>query len=159
MNTLYVIRHAIAQPRGPEVAEADRALTDKGLARLREALAGMKALGVAPERVLHSPWLRAAQTAERVAKVLGGSLDVTETLLHSPAAPLLAAMGEGAVAVVGHEPWLGELMAWLVTGEAERGGQFPLKKAGLAWLEGPFKPGGMTLRALLPAKALRLAGA
>jgi phosphohistidine phosphatase len=59
------------------------------------------------------------------------------------------------VAVVGHEPWLGELIALLTTGESRHGETIPLKKGGVAILEGAPTPGGMTLRALLPPRVSR----
>ena len=57
------------------------------------------------------------------------------------------------VAVVGHEPWLSELIAWLVVGEpADGDARFRMKKGGVAQLRGTPRPGRMQLRALLPPK-------
>jgi len=57
--------------------------------------------------------------------------------------------------VVGHEPWLGELAAWLAFGDAKHGDALVVKKAGVLWLEGTAVPGGMQLRASIPPKLLR----
>ena len=63
-----------------------------------------------------------------------------------------------AVAVVGHEPHLSTLLAWLVTGEATLGGAFELKKGCVARLEGTATPAGMRLRFLLPPSTMRQMG-
>jgi len=63
----------------------------------------------------------------------------------------------GTVAVVGHEPWLGELIALLAFGDTRHGEVIPLKKGGIAWLDGDAIPGGAILRALLPPRLLRIA--
>jgi phosphohistidine phosphatase len=56
---------------------------------------------------------------------------------------------------VGHEPWLGELVAWLAFGDTRFGEALVIKKAGVLWLEGTAVPGGMQLRASMPPKLLR----
>jgi phosphohistidine phosphatase len=71
-----------------------------------------------------------------------------------PAAALLERLGGERVAVVGHAPWLSELLALLVTGSTQAGGRFVLKKGGVAWLEGDLRAGAMELRALHPPQVL-----
>ena len=53
---------------------------------------------------------------------------------------------------------MSELLAWLLTGSPVAGARFAFKKGGVAWLEGPLRPGGMVLRAYLPPKVLRVLG-
>jgi phosphohistidine phosphatase len=60
-----------------------------------------------------------------------------------------------SVAVVGHEPWLGELIGWLTAGDPRAGEALVIKKGSVSWLEGSAVPGGMSLRALLPPRVLR----
>ena len=60
-------------------------------------------------------------------------------------------------AVVGHEPWLGELVAWLAFGDTRHGEALQIKKASVVWLDGTAVPGGMTLRALLTPRMIRAA--
>jgi len=81
----------------------------------------------------------------------------TELLCQSPRAELLAMIAEHptTVAVVGHEPWLSELVAWLAFGDMRHGEALDLKKAGVVWLDGSAVPGGMSIHALLPPKLLR----
>ena len=57
--------------------------------------------------------------------------------------------------MVGHQSWLGELVAWLAFDDASLGASIDLKKGGVIWLEGTAVPGGMAVRAMLPPKVLR----
>ena len=156
---LFVIRHAIAEDALPEQDDASRELTDDGIRKLRQVVKGLRALDISFDRVLTSPKIRAIQTAERLAPITDGELIVTELLNQGPHAELLAMIAERNedTAVVGHEPWLGELVAWLAFGDTRHGEAIQLKKAGVVWLDGSAVPGGMTLRALLPPRVIRSA--
>ena len=69
---LYLLRHGIAVEPGTIGYEPDseRPLTAKGKTRLRTAACAMEALGLSFDLILSSPFLRAKQTAELVAKDL-----------------------------------------------------------------------------------------
>ena len=163
---LLVIRHAIAAERVEGNDDAARPLTSKGIKRMKAVVRGLDNLGIELTRVLHSPWRRAAETAALLEPIIRGDLRdalvPTELLTGSPKAELLAQIAEqgviGTVAVVGHEPWLGELLTLLAVGDGRHGEAIPLKKSGVAWLDGNATPGGMSLRALVPPRLLRLAG-
>jgi phosphohistidine phosphatase len=157
---LLVIRHAIAAERTPDVADADRPLTDGGRRRFRRVVRGLRALDVTIEVVLSSPWRRARETAAMLARITDERrLPVlTPHLAAPPRAELLSAIavaGAARLAVVGHEPWLGELIAMLTIGDSRHGESIPLKKGGVAILEGTAAPAGMVLRALVPPAFLR----
>lgn len=154
---LLVIRHAVAEDTIASGNDADRALTDAGKAKLRQAVRGLRALELRLDRVLTSPWKRAAQTAALLSPIASGEPIETELLTRPPRAELLALIAERneTTAVVGHEPWLGELIAWLAFGDAKHGDALVIKKSGVAWLDGTPVPGGMHVRALLPPKVLR----
>ena len=154
---LFVVRHAIAEERSSRKDDVARALTPDGRERFERGVKGLERLGLAFDRIDHSPWLRAVQTAELLLPLLDerGSTRVCAELAAPPSGTLLEGLGEGRVAVVGHEPWLSELVAWLVSGDAGDGAGFEMKKGGVAWLEGEPRPGAMTLRALLPPRVLR----
>ena len=79
----------------------------------------------------------------------------TPLLARSPTRQLLELIRGEHVALVGHEPWLGELLAMLCLKEPARSVPIPLKKGAVAILEGEPTAGGMTLRALLPPWLLR----
>lgn len=159
---LLVIRHGIAEERVPHEDDAARRLTRTGERRIRGVVRGLRGLGWKLDRILTSPWLRAARTAELLEKLSRTEADVTELLVRSPSAELLALVSESATtkkhhatAVVGHEPWLGELVGWLAFGDGRFGDGLGLKKGAVVWLEGDVVPGGMTLRGLLPPNVLR----
>lgn len=154
---LFVIRHAIAEDQIPDGEDSTRALTSKGKAKLRRAVDGLRAQGVRFERVLTSPWKRAAQTARLLAPIFDGDPIKTELLAQPPREPLLGLLGEreDTTAVVGHQPWLTQLAAWLAFGEPGFGVSLTLKKAGVLWLDGAPVSGGMRLVAALPPRTLR----
>src|SRR6185436_9554556 len=112
------------------------------------------------ERVLTSPWRRAMQTARMLTPISRDELVATDLLTQKPSTDLLALLSSSSVttAVVGHEPWLGELAAWLAFGDAKHGDALLIKKCDVLWLEGTPVPGGMQLRAALPPKILRALG-
>lgn len=154
---LFVIRHAVAEEAGPDRDDAARELTRAGKAKLRRAVRGLRALEIQFERILTSPWLRAAQTAELLAPIANHGPVTTELLTRPPRAELLALIADrnATTAVVGHEPWLGELVAWLAFGDTRHGDALDIKKGGVLWLEGTVVPGGMQIRASIPPKLLR----
>lgn len=148
---LYLVRHAIAVDGTPDDA---RPLSEEGRQRFAEVVKGLHKLGVKLERIYHSPKLRAVQTADLLTPLLQGETIVTPYLAEVPSPQLLQAIQGSAVALVGHEPWISDLCAWLVMGE-HQGQHFPFKKGGIAHLEGEPKPAGMHLLAFLPPKVLR----
>ncbi len=157
---LLVIRHGIAAPGSVLLADADRPLTPQGRARFAEVVQGLQRLGLRCQRVYHSPWRRAVETAALLAPVLDGALVPTAALARAPRQDLLDALTSERVALVGHQPWMGEIVAWLTTGALHHGSALAFKRGGVAWLEGHPQPGQMVLRAFLPPQVLRtLAGA
>jgi phosphohistidine phosphatase len=153
---LYVIRHAIAEDAAPDQDDAARQLTPDGEKKLKAEVKGMRELGWMFDRVLTSPWVRARRTAELLAPVSEHDLEETPLLAMSPTQELLGVLRDAGkhVALVGHEPWLTELIQWLTLADPYRNA-LALKKGGVAHLEGAPVPGGMKLRALLPPKILR----
>jgi phosphohistidine phosphatase len=154
---LFVIRHAVAEDVGPGVDDTARALTEAGRAKLRRAVRGLRALDVRFERILTSPWKRAVQTARQLEAIAASPPVATDLLTQPPRAELLALIAEGGetTAVVGHEPWLGELAAWLAFGDTRHGDALIIKKCGVLWLDGTAVPGGMQVRAAIPPRLLR----
>ena len=66
--------------------------------------------------------------------------------------------GSGVIAIVGHEPWLGELVSWLLSNQGH--GFVELKKGAACLLAFPGRvaPGAALLRWALPPRALRELG-
>ena len=156
---LFVIRHGIAVPGSMVLADADRPLTPQGRKRFSQVVMGLRRLGVRCDRLYHSPWLRAVETAELLGPILDGEMVSSPTLARPPSPDLLDALVGERVALVGHQPWLGELVYWLITGDQSDGSGFAFKRGGVAWLEGQPQLGRMVLRAFLPPKVLRALGA
>ena len=164
---LLVIRHAIAEER-EEFAftgrpDSERPLTKEGRDRMRRAAEGLANVVDSIDVLATSPYTRAAQTAAVVAEEMDvAPVEVPElTPEHAPddLLPWLRAQGdEATVAVVGHEPHLGFLVGWLLTGRHES--FVELKKGAAVMLEfdDPPAAGNATLLwALAPAqlRALR----
>jgi phosphohistidine phosphatase len=160
---VFVIRHAIAVEREPGQDDAARELTSDGVRKFKRAVQGLRELDWRFDRILTSPWQRALSTAELLAPLTDGPTISTELLCDRPRPELFALIAETsgaqeaqhATAVVGHEPWLSELVAWLAFGDPHHGEAIELKKGGVVWLEGTAVPGGMKIRAVLPPKVLR----
>jgi phosphohistidine phosphatase len=162
---LLLLRHGIAEDRSEERPDGLRALTPAGRRRTTAVLERAVALGLAVDRLVSSPLVRARQTAElALGAGLAPSLELA-TALEPGADPLpllarwlastptavapqppgggrqdgedlpLAADSPGArplcLALVGHEPDLGDLAARLLGAPS---GSIALRKAGLAVL-------------------------
>jgi phosphohistidine phosphatase len=119
---LYLIRHGVAEERGDAWPDdSKRPLTEDGTSRMRKAARGLSRLGVVFDIVLTSPLVRARQTAEIVA----GGLAPRPSLVNIDSlgpdagyAALIADLEKHArkprIALVGHEPDIGEVAARLI---------------------------------------------
>lgn len=160
---LYLIRHGIAVDREDPNCPPDteRPLTPKGMKRSHSAALGLHALGVKPNVVLTSPWLRAVQTAEIFCETLGfpPKKILRTDALKGTSAPAdllreLQSMKAKVVLCFGHEPHLHLVIGHILHTNAKI---TELKKAGLALLElERVSPPQGRLLALYPASALRL---
>jgi phosphohistidine phosphatase len=165
---LLVIRHAIAEER-EEFAytgrpDSERPLTKEGRDKMRRAARGLAAQVPDLNVLATSPYTRAAQTAEIVAEAYGGLKPVSVAELtpeHQPddLLPWLRSQErDTVVAVVGHEPHLGFLVGWLLTGRHESFVELKKGAACLLEFDDPPAAGNATLLwALAPAhlRALR----
>jgi phosphohistidine phosphatase len=143
---LYLLRHGIAAEPGVAGYEPDseRPLTAKGENRLREAARAMKALDLSFDLVLSSPFLRAKQTAELIARSLKlrKKLSCCDDLTPGGDPRLLIQQLNQLrpepknVLLVGHEPYLGRLVALLAAGNTSL--EIDFKKGGLCKLEAEF---------------------
>jgi phosphohistidine phosphatase len=138
---VYIMRHGIAADPAPGMSDVDRALTAEGVRKTERVAVGLQRIGVKPDVILSSPLRRAEETARLVADVLRPSAsielfpplaggfaveDVVKGLrLHRRARELL---------LVGHQPDLGHLASYLMTGSASLA-PLPFKKAGVAAIE------------------------
>jgi phosphohistidine phosphatase len=135
---LYIVRHAIAADRGDEWPDdSKRPLTEAGINRFKEAVESLVWLGVDIDEIFTSPLVRAKQTATLLAHGLGNktSVKTLDALApgHSPRQvmnELSRAAKNHRIALVGHEPEIGELAAHLI-GAAR---PLPFKKGGLCYI-------------------------
>lgn len=136
---LYLIRHAIAAERGSEWPDdSKRPLTERGMNRFKDAVKGLRRLDVVVDEIFTSPLVRARQTADIVAAGLDGKppIKVLDALApgHTPASVMtqLARVAKRRrIALVGHEPELGELSAHLIGA----GRALPFKKGGVCRID------------------------
>ena len=164
--TVYLVRHAIAEDRSDTGRDADRRLSAHGIAKMRRACEGLARLGVAPERVYASPLVRARQTAELLCEALAPETAPKTLAALSPGgargvpAALRSLLDVSAIALVGHEPDIGQLAALLI-GCPPGSGSIEFKKGSVAAIELHALPPDATgtLRWLLTPRQLRALGA
>lgn len=160
---LWLIRHAIAEDAAVGGDDDRRALTPEGRERFARGVRGLARIGTRFDLLLHSPLLRAQETADLLESVCDGETAVTAALAREPDDELLAAIDGDVVGLVGHEPWLSQTLAWLVFGwrvyeQDPTTAIAELKKGAAAHLVGEPRPGAMRLAALYPPAALRAFG-
>lgn len=148
MSQLYLIRHGIAADRNPQEYPDDsqRPLTDAGRKKTRKIAQRLADLGLQFNHLLTSPLLRAQQTAELlVAAKLSPKLEMFPPLApggevqdwltwrqrHYPDSK----NGDVAIAVVGHQPDLGQWAEQLIWGEVRE--KLIVKKAGVIGINLP----------------------
>jgi len=126
---------------------------------MRDATAGLQQLFV-PEAILTSPIVRAQQTADILGKAYNVTVEHCAALGRGEHAETIAAIRRQHVErcmVVGHEPWMSELLAYLTTGSADGlGAVFKKGAAALVTFPGRFEPGEGVLEWLVQPGALRM---
>lgn len=140
--------------------DSERPLTSKGRRKTARAAAGARRLLKELDLLATSPLARAGQTADILAEVYGAPRPSPRKEL-SPAGERrtvlkwLASLDKDTVALIGHEPALGVLAGWLLTGSPRA--LFGLGKAGACLLEfnGLPRAGGARLAWLLRPGQLR----
>lgn len=156
---LYFLRHGKAEERALGGSDAERRLTERGIAEMRAEAVGIAARKLQIDAIISSPLPRALQTAELVATAFGlppSSIRIEAALVSgqfdlSELQRLLAGKPrEYRVLFVGHEPDLSYLVQVLIGGEPVE-----MKKGALALVETErVAAGGGVLRWLAPPKSL-----
>ena len=129
---LFFLRHAEAE--GHHRADFDRELTERGHKRTKTAGKVMKHLGIKPTHIFSSPRIRARQTADIVAEILGikveerSEVDFGFNVQHVES--MINAIPESAqVMFVGHNPSMSYVVNELC------GADLNMKKGGLARID------------------------
>jgi phosphohistidine phosphatase len=119
MHTLILIRHGKAEPEADSGADFDRALTEAGWAEARLIGRVLSDAGLRPDLVLTSASLRTVQTWQAASAAFPPArAEPLDSLYEAPPETILAeaaARGAkaGVVAVVGHNPGVATLAAFL----------------------------------------------
>jgi phosphohistidine phosphatase len=158
---LYLIRHGIAEERGTAWPDdSKRPLSEDGMDRLRKEARGLARLGVAVDVMLTSPLVRTRQTAEIVAAALDPRPSIVNADALAPGGTFQAVVAElekhakkSRIALVGHEPSIGELAARLIGSRHA----IEFKKGAVCRIDVEALPpdGPGTLRLFLTPKVLR----
>ncbi len=144
MTQLYLIRHGIAAERGTVENDELRPLTEKGQHKTLEVAQRLQQMGIKFDLILTSPLLRAQETAKILRE--GGLCHQIE--IFSPLAPTGNLKDwvnwwqnsrynkeESCLALVGHQPDLGQWAEFLVWGNSRD--KLVVKKAGIIGLTLP----------------------
>jgi phosphohistidine phosphatase len=158
---LYLIRHGLAEERGENWPDdAKRPLTAEGVTRLRRSARGLARLGVSLDLMLTSPLVRARQTAETLAADFDPRPAIVVMDALAPEGSIQAVIADlhkhakrTRIALVGHEPGIGELAARLAG--ARQALQF--KKGAVCRIDVDALPPATagSLRWFVPPKILR----
>lgn len=158
---LYLIRHGLAEERGEAWPDdTKRPLTEEGMSRLRKSARGLARLGVVFDVVLTSPLVRTRQTAEILAAAFNARPPIVNVDSLTPDGSYQALLVDlekqarrSRIALVGHEPGIGEIAARLA-GSRHR---FSFKKGSVCRIDLDLLPpaGPGTLRWFATPRMLR----
>ena len=161
---LYLVRHGVAAERGDDWPDdTKRPLTATGVSRFREVVEGLAWFGADVDEIYSSALVRAHQTAELLSAGIKGHppIRILDALApgHEPSqvlTELATRVKRRRVAMVGHEPDLGELAAALIG--AQRA--LPFRKGGVCRIDVDHLAASAVgaLIWFLPPKVLRKAG-
>jgi phosphohistidine phosphatase len=161
---LYLIRHGLAAERSDEYPDdSKRPLTSEGIGSLRKEAKALDALDIGFDHIITSPLVRARQTADVFAEHLKTKPTISNSDALAPAGSAASVVQEvgrharkGRIALVGHEPNMGELAARLLGGR----GAVTFKKGAICRIDFDVLPpkGIGQLRWFVPPKMLRKLG-
>jgi phosphohistidine phosphatase len=154
---LFLVRHGLATWPAWGGVDAERPLNPEGRRLLQAEGARLAQLGLKPDLILHSPFLRACQTAEIIAAALDAleRVQASESLrpgfnTHDLKKLLREHAGREELMLVGHAPDMAEMIKGLT------GGEVKLKEGAVALVkvDEPGKDLAGTLLWLAPAEVL-----
>ena len=152
---LWLARHGEAEDPDRASTDFDRELTDLGRRQVSHLTRWLLEREEAPELVLHSPLVRARQTAEVIAGEIGPEAVLLEERLLAPGivtANLLQRLrdsGSKRIVCVGHQPDMSRCLAEMIGGGRhlyspgtmtgiEFGHSVVAGAGGIRWLADPF---------------------
>ncbi len=143
MIDLFLIRHGIAAEPNEYATDSERPLTSEGIQKTRRVAKRLMELELEFDLILTSPLIRARQTAEILLETqLSQTVEVSDYLAPSGTIQAWAKwfqdwrqQGGDAIALVGHEPNLGQWAEWFCWGECRD--RLIVKKAGAIGVKVP----------------------
>lgn len=140
---VLLVRHGIAESeiaalRGGRRDE-ERRLTAEGIRETEAVAAALRARTGAVDRIFHSPFVRAKETAEIFSRQFAEAAVeavkgfTPESDPREPAEFLAGLAGAGRVMIVSHEPFLSGALSYLLTGGSRLASGF--ERAGVASVE------------------------
>ena len=161
---LFIVRHAIAEDRGPKpIPRDDRPLTKDGITKMKANAAGMRTFLPSSFTIVTSPLKRALATAEIIAaKDSKHPVIAQDDALLPEDTPqeiiqlLKRYEDHPTVVLVGHEPSLGKFLAFVLQ---QKSGSILIKKGSVICIDySPEEPKRSTLLFSIPPKILRMIG-
>lgn len=143
LRRLTIVRHAHAAPHDGSVEDFERRLDERGRREARAIAERARALQLRPDHLIASPADRALETARELAKALSFPLhrirhdDRVYLAEHGQLVAILrnAPATSEHVLIVGHNPGLSRLAAWLT--DDDSAGELPT--AGLVCVQGALE--------------------
>jgi phosphohistidine phosphatase len=118
---LFLVQHGIALPKDQD---PDPDLSGEGIAHVERIAGVARGYGVRVSRILHSGKKRARRTAELFAAALNPEKGVEETAGLNPLDDVTAFAQHvdslENVMLVGHQPFMGRLTSYLLTGSPDK---------------------------------------
>lgn len=152
---IYLVRHGDAEKSSMNKRDSERELTPEGKIITKAASAAWKNLIPEIDLIISSPYIRAYQTAEIIASVLGVKNQIVKDKKLSPGSnteslvEIAQNYSSGNIMFVGHQPDFSEHLANLVSGS---GAYFEFRKSAVAGIafSNKVKLGRGTLMFLIP---------
>jgi len=118
---IYLLRHGAAERNSPSGRDADRRLTDQGIAEVTQVVTKAGSQGFQPALILTSPYARALETARLTARLLDYKQEVLTAIALTPESSPQDAWDElrlysdqSSILAVTHEPLISAISSWLL---------------------------------------------
>ena len=141
---LILWRHAEAEEAQADGRDLPRTLTRKGHKQAKKAAAYLRSKLPADTRIYVSQAARSQQTADSLGKAFK-DYHITPALNPDVDARTLPALiknlgSEGHALMVGHQPWIGQLCAFLLNGNWAQPHIWSVKKGAFWWFQIKYDP-------------------
>lgn len=154
---IYLLRHGAADRNA---LDADRRLTEMGMAEVTEVITQARLSGFNPSLILSSPYTRALETAQLTARMLDYQQEILTAVALTPESTPQDAWNElrlyseqPSILAVTHEPLITAVASWMLGGART---EVEFKTATLARIDietMTAKPRGVQRWTIKPARA------